>query len=230
MIVDKNPARPPVPEADPPQQDREEYSGNPMAEITKAVLAILRDIRETPESEPFFLTARLDYKQMLRVTNSKRNMEAGFMLPAAFIHFINVRWLVQTSRIGEGRGELRIRYVLNRLDIEDDEAQMQGYHVFQLINNAINKNKPSLAHCTDRFQLTYWDQVENFDDGVQEYWITYDVWFKDFSSYRYRDYVDRYIVVPPFTTHADQREELRPDHADHKDPEEEFKAGFKEDI
>lgn len=204
----------------------EPWEGNPMTEIFNAVKSILKDIKRD-NGEPLFRTIKLNYGQLSRIKHDQHNHESALAFPAAFIHLINVRWLVQTSRIGEGRGELRICYVLNRLNNGDDEYQTEGFEVFKRINQAINDRKGDFPIFTERLQLTYWDQVENFDDGLQQYWITYEVWFKDYTSYQYKDYVERYIVIPPFTNHSDQLEENNQDgHEDHDDPQFEDVAGF----
>lgn len=236
MIVDKN--QPIIPDvSEPPkgndafeQPAGEPWEGNPMSDIFNAMRSILKDIPldpKKPAGPKLFRTIKLNYGQLTRIKHDKHNYEGALSFPAAFIHLINVRWLVQTSRIGEGRGELRICYVLNRLNNEDDEYQTEGFEVFQRINQAINARKAEFPSFTERLQLTYWDQVENFDEGLQQYWITYEVWFKDYTTYQYKDYVDRYIVMPPFTNHADQQPGINQDnHTDHDDPAFEDVAGF----
>ena len=203
-------------------EDAELCEINPMTEIYNTVAGILRDIKvdpSDPDSPPLFLTIKQNQGQLTRIKNDKHNLESALSFPAAFIHLINIRWLVQTSRIGEGRADLRICFVLNRLNVGDDEYQTEGYEVFRQIHNAIEANKSNLASFTERFQLTYFDQVENFDDGLQQYWITYEIWFKDYSAYRYKHYVERAIVVPPFTNHSDQLPENNQDgHEDHEEP------------
>lgn len=198
------------------------WEHNPMSEIFYLVRDILRSIpldSKDPDSPPLFRTVKLNYGQLTRIKHDKHNYEYALAFPAAFLHFINVRWLTQTARIGEGRAELRICYVLNRLNNGDDEYQTEGFDVFQKINQAINDYKSKLPAFTQRFQLTYWDQVENFDEGLQQYWITYEVWFKDYSTYQYQNYVEKYVVIPPFTNHSDQLPSSNPDnHDDHDDP------------
>lgn len=237
MIVDKN-KRPETTVPEPPkvedvftdENEGQPWEGNPMSDIFNAIRSILKDIPldpNKPDGPPLFRTIKLNYGQLTRIKHDKHNYEYALAFPAAFIHLINVRWLVQTSRIGEGRGELRICYVLNRLNNGDDEYQTEGFEVFQRINQAINARKDEFPAFTERLQLTYWDQVENFDDGLQQFWITYEVWFKDYTSYQFKDYVDRYIVVPPFTNHSDQLPENNQDkHDDHDDPRFEDVAGF----
>lgn len=212
------------------EEEGEPWEGNPMTDIFNATKAILKDIpldANDPDSPPLFRTIKLNDGQLTRIKHDKHNLEYGLAFPAAFVHLINVRWLVQTSRIGEGRGDLRICYVLNRLNNGDDEYQTEGFEVFKKINQAINDRKGDFPAFTERLQLTYWDKVENFDDGLQQYWITYEVWFKDYTTYEYRNYVDRYIVVPPFTNHSDQLPECNKDgHDDHNDTPFEDLVGF----
>jgi hypothetical protein len=122
---------------------------------------------------------------------------------------------------------MRIQYVLNRLNNSDAEYELEGYEIFQRINAAINSRKNEFPALLERFQLQYFDQPESFDDGVQPYWIDYEVWFSDYSGYRYKDYVDRYVVMPPFTNHSDQEKEFNTEnHEDHKKPTFEEVVGF----
>lgn len=241
MIVDKKkptiPEKPSDTEITPPssgtiQTEEELYEANPLSEIYRAVESILKDLRvdpNNPDSPPLFRTIKMNQGQLARIKNDKQNLEYALAFPAVFVHLINMRWLVQTSRIGEGRADLRICFVLNRLNIGDDEYQTEGYDVFQRVHNAIEANKSKFAPLTERCQLTYFDQVENFDDGLQQYWITYEVWFRSYTSYRYRNYVERTLVVPPFTNHSDQIPENNMDgHDDHKDPKFEDVAGYTE--
>lgn len=212
--------------------ESEAYDGNPMADIYRAVESIIKNIPKDPKNpngERYFKTVKWNHGQLSRIKNGKLNEEYGnIAFPAVFVHFINVRGLVQTSRIGEFRADMRIQYVLNRLNSGDDEFQTEGAEVFQLINTAINKNKDKFTSLTERCQFTYWDQPEVFSDGLQQYWITYEVWFRDYSAYRYRDYVDVYVVAPPFTNHSDQQEQSNPDnHDNHHDTEHDNNAaGF----
>lgn len=241
MIVDKNKPKdqevPEIPEDNTTapagfQTEEELYEANPLSEIYKAVAGILKGLRvdpNNPDSPPLFRTVKLNQGQLTRIKNNKHNLEYALAFPAAFVHLINVRWLVATSRIGEGRADLRICFVLNRLNVGDDEFQTEGYEVFQRIHNAMEANKSKLTPLSERCQLTYFDQVENFDDGLQQYWITYEVWFRNYGAYRYRNYVERTVVIPPFTNHSDQEPENNMDnHPDHEDPKFEDVAGFTE--
>jgi hypothetical protein len=225
MIVDKKPS-PIVPDVEDAIEstdtaDASIFDGNPMVDVIEAILSILKDIPEdenNPDGPKLFKTVKANTGQLTRIRSSTANTESQFSFPAALAHLINVRWLVSTDRIGEGRADLRICYILNRLDYNDDEYQTECMKVFQRINTALNDNKNKFSVLTERLQLTYWDQVESFDDGLQQCWITYEVYFRDYSSYRYKNFVTRYLVVPPFTDHSDQNETANPNHLpDHKD-------------
>jgi hypothetical protein len=218
MIVNKKP----ITEIEQPTvTETTTESDNPMVGVYQAVMSILKDIKvdsNDPDSPPLFKTVKRNYGQLARIRRDKINEEYGWGFPMALVHMINVRWLVSTSRIGEGRADLRICYILNRLNNDLDDHQLEGEEIFQKINTALNNNKSKFPALTERLQLTYFDPVESFDKSLQQFWITYEVWFRDISSSRYKDYTERYVVVPPFTNHTDQLPESNPDnHPDHKD-------------
>lgn len=214
----------------PISQEQELYTTNALCEVYRAVKNILGDLKlneNDPDSPPLFRTIKLNNGQLSRLKNNKWNKEYAIAFPAVFLHFINVYYLVQQSRIGEGRATMRIQYVLNRLNNSDTDHELEGYELFQRINAAIQDRKHEFPALTERFQLTYFDQPESFDDGLQPFWIDYEVWFSEYSSYRYKNYVDRYIVAPPFTNHSDQNQEYNTDgHDNHKSPTIEDAAGF----
>ena len=212
--------------------EKEIYETNALCEVFNSVKNILGDLKENendPNSPPLFKTIKLNNGQVSRLKHDKWNKEYALPLPAVFFHFIDVRYLVQQSRIGEGRAVMRIQYVLNRLNNSDAKYELEGYEIFQRINAAINSRKKEFPALLERFQLQYFDQPESFDDGVQPYWIDYEVWFSDYSGYRYKDYVDRYVVMPPFTNHSDQDPENNTEgHGDHSEPTIEDVARFVE--
>ena len=214
----------------PISQEQELYTTNALCEVYRAVKNILGDLKlneNDPDSPPLFRTIKLNNGQLSRLKNNKWNKEYAIAFPAVFLHFINVYYLVQQSRIGEGRATMRIQYVLNRLNNSDTDYELEGYELFQRINAASQDRKHEFPALTERFQLTYFDQPESFDDGLQPFWIDYEVWFSEYSSYRYKNYVDRYIVAPPFTNHSDQNQECNTDgHDNHKSPTIEDAAGF----
>lgn len=226
MIVEKNKTQQSAPQvsADPPlTQD------NPMTQAYNAVRAILETIREdpdNPDSPQYFKTIKVDNGQLSRIKNSKRNTEYPIAFPAVFIHFVDVNFLVGQSNIAEGKGTMRIHYVLNRLNNSDDVVETEGFEVFTRINAAIQDQKGKYQALLRRFQLSYWDQPLSFDDGLQPYWIDYEVWFSDYTAKSDRNYVETHIVIPPFTDHSDQDEENRNGHTDHKDPSFDEASGF----
>lgn len=201
---------------------QEVYTSNAMTEAYLAVRTILSELlldENNPDKGPLFRTIKLDNGQLSRVKKARLNEEYGIAFPAVFIHFINVYYNVGQSKIHEGKGTMRIHYVLNRLNNSDDHCESEGFEIFQRINAAIQARKADFPALVSRFQLAYWDQPLSFDDGLQPFWIDYDIWFKEFSSYRYKDYVDCYVVIPPFTDHSDQLPESNPNnHENHNSP------------
>lgn len=244
MIIDKHkpqePVKPTVPETPsviapetPPLTNIQELvKTNAMIEAYKAVRKILSEIKRNPDdpnSPPLFRTIKFDNGQLSRIKGSKLNTEYGIAFPAVFIHYINVYYNVGTSKISEGRGTMRIHYVLNRLNNSDDEDETEGLRVHDQIVSAIEANKSSFPALVQRFQLEYWDQPLSFDDGLQPYWIDYQIWFQDFTAYQYKDYVDVYITQPPFTQPSDQNEIANPDHLPNwQEPKFEDLVGFDE--
>lgn len=227
MIVDKHPTQSVVPEVT-EQPDgstssvskvtslQEAVEVNAMIEAYKAIRSILAAIPSDPnnaDSEPLFKTIKLDNGQLTRVKMNTKNDEYGIAFPAVLIHFIDIYYNVGAARISEGRGTMRIHYVLNRLNNGDDgeEGELEGLAVYKRIISAIESNKSKLPALINRFQLQYWDQPESFDDGLQPYWIDYQIWFNDYTAYRYKDYVDVYAIEPPYTNFSDQNETANPD-------------------
>lgn len=174
-----------------------------------------------------FKTIKLDNGQLNRIKYNGNNQEYGIVFPAVFIHFINIYYNVGTSNIADGKGTMRIHYVLNRLNNSDDEVECEGLEVYKRIVAAIESKKSDFPALVYRFQLEYWDQPLTFDDALQPYWIDYQIWFQDFTSYAYKDYKDVYVTVPPFTQPSDQNEIANPDHIpNHEYPKFEDVAGF----
>lgn len=191
---------------------------------TRRVLLSLYDPDDT--SKKLFQTVRMDNGQFERIIRSKGNTEYAVAFPAAFIRFVNVRYLVAQQRIGEGRATMRIRYILNDLNNSDDNVETRCFRVFQTINAAIQDAKDTEAALNERCNLEYWDMPESLDNGLQPYWIDYELWFREMSGYQYRNWVERYLVVPPFTNHSDAPSHDEEGHGDHKEPQIEEVAGF----
>ena len=218
MIVDKHKPG----NEQPIVQEQNIYNTNPMIEAYRAVRKILSEIHidDDPSKPLLFKTIKLDNGQLGRIKNKKENSEFALGFPAVLIHFINVYYNVGQYNIAEGKATMRIHYILNTLNNSDDDKEIEGFRVYQQINSAIQAKKGDFPALVSRFQLAYWDQPLSFDDGLQPYWIDYDIWFKDFTNYAYKDYVETFVVVPPFTDHSDQSPENNiHKHEDHTTPE-----------
>lgn len=207
-------------------------ASNPMIDSYLAVKKILQSITEDPDdptSPPYFKTIRIDNGQLSRIKGSKLNEEYGISFPAVFIHYINIYNNIGTSSITEGKGTMRIHYVLNRLDNSDDDGELEGFRMYKRIIAAIESKKNTFPPLVSRFQLAYWDQPLSFDDGLQPYWIDYQIWFKDYTNYMYKDFVNVYLTQPPFTQPSDQNEIANPDHIPNwTEPKFEDKASFED--
>lgn len=191
--------------------EEEVIAGNPLEDLYYAVSDIIKGIKEDPDdpnSKPLFKTVKWNMGQLNRLRHTKNNTEYAMAFPLCLIHFINVYWNLGYNKVGQAYGEMRICYVLNRLNTLDDQYQTEGVRVAKRIIEAINDNLDiKLAPLTSRFQLSYWDQVESFEKGVQQFWLTYEVRCNDYSSYRRKKYKPVYLVAPPFTNFSDMSDE-----------------------
>lgn len=206
MIKDKKPSSvtPPVTETPPKVSKPEEVAKNPFAEMYHAVkraLLTIREDAENPATPPFFKTIAIDNGQYLRIIRDT-NMEMEVAFPAIFVHFVNVRYLVQQQRIGEGRATMRVRFILNNLNNSDSDMECEPFEVFQRINVAIQNAKSKEPALNERCNLTYFDMPQT-TNMLQAYWIDYEVWFREISAWKYKDWIERYLVMPPFTNHSD---------------------------
>lgn len=181
-------------------------SNGPM-DVLRAMKTILREVTweyGVPDSPKIFRTVQIDDGQYERIISPSGNMEETLGFPAAFIHFINWRYLVQQSRINEGRSELRIRFILNNLNVHEDEHDMDVYYVAERIHQTIQENISKYECLQERCQLEYIDPMESFDHGLQPCWMTYEIWFKQRNIWATRNKIYKKFVCPPFTNHADQ--------------------------
>lgn len=197
----------------------EEVIKNPFVEMYQAVRRTLLTIRENPEdptSPPFFKTINIDNGQYLRIIRDT-NMEMEVAFPAIFIHFVNVRYLVQQQRIGEGRATMRVRFILNNLNNSDPDMECEPFEVFQRINVAIQNAKSKEPALNERCNLTYFDMPQT-TNMLQAYWVDYEVWFREISAWKYKDWVERYLVMPPFTNHSDAPQHDTNSHGNHSKP------------
>lgn len=205
----------------------EEVSENPFVNMYEAVRRTLLTLRENPENPlapPYFKTIRMDNGQFERIIRSD-NMEYETAFPAVFVHFTNVRYLVQQQRLGEGRATMRIRFILNNLNNGDDGMECEPFRVFQRINVAIQDAKSYEPALNERCNLLYFD-MPTTSNMLQAYWVDYEVWFRESSAWKYRKWVERYVVMPPFTNHSDSPQHDKENHGDHKTPDYSETSGF----
>ena len=205
----------------------EKVSENPFVNMYEAVRRAILTVREDPDnplSPPFFRTIAIDNGQFTRLVR-ERNTEFDTAFPAVFIHFINVRYLVQQQRLGEGRATMRVRFILNTLNNGDRERECDPFIVFQRLNMAIQDAKNREVALNERCNLTYFDMPETVN-MLQAYWVDYEVWFRESSAWKYRDWGERYLVVPPFTNHSDAPNHDEQHHGDHKQPTYRETTGF----
>lgn len=205
----------------------EQVPKNPFVNMYEAVRRTLLALRENPDnpsSPPYFKTIRMDNGQFERIIRDD-NMEYEVAFPAVFVHFTNVRYLVQQQRIGEGRATMRIRFILNNLNNGDDGMECEPFRVFQRINIAIQDAKNTEPALNERCNLLYFD-MPTTTNMLQAYWVDYEVWFRESSAWKYRKWVERYLVMPPFTDHDDAPEHDKDNHGNHREPEHDEVSGF----
>ncbi len=204
MIKDKHSSKevatkaPTTPTSEPTVTLPETVALNPFVEMYKAVKRAILTIRENPEdptTPPYFKTIAIDNGQYSRIIRDV-NMESEVAFPAVFIHFVNINYLVQQQRIGEGRATMRVRFILNTLNNNDEDMECLPFEVFQRINVAIQDAKDYEEALNERCNLTYFD-TPTTSNMLQAFWIDYEVWFRESSAFKYRNWVERYLVVPP---------------------------------
>ena len=206
----------------------EEVPENPFVNLYEAVRRTLLTLRERPSdpsAPPYFKTIRMDNGQFERIIRDD-NLEYEVAFPAVFIHFTNVRYLVQQQRIGEGRATMRVRFILNNLNNGDGTMECEPFRIFQRINMAIQDAKGREPALNERCNLLYFD-MPTTTNMLQAYWVDYEVWFRESSAWKYRDWVERYVVMPPFTNHSDAPQHDKDHHGDHKNPKYEESTGYK---
>lgn len=226
MIKDKN-LQEPIDLPLPPANESEEAIENPIVNVYNAVKRAIQAIPENPNdplSPPLFKTIAIDNGQFARIVRSV-NLEYEVAFPAVFVHFINVRYLVQQQRIGEGRATMRVRFILNTLNNSDPEHECDAFWVFQRLNVAIQDAKDHEPALNERCNLTYFD-MPTTTNMLQAYWLDYEIWFRENSAFKYRNWVKRYLVMPPFTDHSDAPIHDTEGHGKHPDPNYEEASTF----
>lgn len=198
---------PPVTASDVDTEEAQQVAdGGPM-DVLRAIKTILRSVTwkyGVVDSPKIFKTVQIDDGQYERIISASGNKEETMGFPAAFIHFIQWRYLTSQSRINEGRSELRIRFILNSLNVHEDEHDMDIYYVAERIHQTILENISNYECLQERCNLEYIDPMESFDDGLQPCWMTYEIWFKQENIAISRRKIYKKFVCPPFTNHADQ--------------------------
>lgn len=179
-------------------------------DVLKAIIAILKEVRweyGVADSPKIFRTVKLDDGQYERIIKKSGNTEYEVAFPAAFVHFVDTEYLVSQQRIGEGRAKLRIHFILNRLNVHDDEVEFDPYYVMERIDQEITEHKGEYDCLSERCQLVYWDFPLSFDYGLQPGWLTYEIWFREGNIWINRKKVYKHMVLTPFTNHSDQTAE-----------------------
>lgn len=162
------------------------------------------------EEEKMFKTVQVDKGQFERIIHDVDNTDFPHPFPAVFIHFVNVSYLVSQNRIGEGRGTMRVRFILNRLNDQDADYETEIFDYAGYVNAAIQDGKNFSPVLADKCTLQYFDMPTS-SNQCQPCWLDYSVKFTDESGDKYRDWVDRVITTPTFTNRSDVPGEDRPD-------------------
>jgi hypothetical protein len=233
MIREKNQSKSVQPPAakEPEITVREEQSQNAFVEMYGAIKRAILTIRENPDkpsSAPFFKTIAIDNGQFQRIIREE-NTEMEIAFPAVFVHFTNIRYLVQQQRIGEGRATMRIRFILHTLNNQDPERECDPFIVFQRLNTAIQDAKNTEPALNERCNLTYFDMPIT-TNMLQAYWVDYEVWFRETSAWKYRTWVERHLVMPPFTNHTDAPQPDKDGHGNHDKPGYEAVSRFEPSV
>lgn len=184
---------------------------NAVMEALEAIKQILKKVRweyGVADSPLIFKTVQRDTGQYQRIIMKEHNNEFTLGFPAAFFHLINWRYLTSAKRINEGRAELRIKFILNRLNPQDDYHDFDVEYVAERIHETIQEEIPNYPILQERCQLMYIDPMESFDNSLQPCWMTYELWFKTDNIWYSRNRIQKYVVMPPFTNHSDQDQSI----------------------
>ena len=211
---------------------------------TTGIIAALRAVREilsnirweygNPESPLIFKTVQHDDGQFERIVRKGANLEDGIGFPAVFYHIIDARWLKETNRQSEIRADLRVRYILNRLNVHDNfDTEVEGHYVMERIKQEIELHRLEYEALTKHCLLNYYYKYESFDDSLQPWGISWALWVEESNIWVERNKRNMYIVFPPFANHSDQTdpETMNPaghtyeDHPRELDPQSEYVMG-----
>lgn len=184
-----------------------QVEANGPIEVLNALKEILRNVTwewGVPGSPKIFQTVQIDDGQYERIISPSGNKEETLGFPAAFVHFIDWHYLVQQARINEGRATLRIRFIMNSLNVHEDGHDVDVYYVAERIHQTIQESVSKYDCLQERCQLQYIDPMESFNHGLQPCWMTYEIWFRQRNIWARRNLIYKKLVCPPFTNHADQ--------------------------
>lgn len=184
-----------------------EMPNNSIIDVYKAIKEIVKGVRwkyNDPNSELIFKTVQFNGSQYEYIIEGDTNSMTEIVFPAAFIHFINVRWSSTQSSLNNGTAELRIRVVMNTLNNYDDDKDTEIFYVCQRVIQTITEEKYNYPALLKQIRLTYLDTADRFHDGLQACWLTFYVKFTEINIWLQRKTVRRFIVAPPFTNHSDQ--------------------------
>lgn len=174
----------------------------------KAIKEILSNVRiryGDNSSPKIFNRVYHNDGQFERICRKGRNAEDGIAFPACFVHFIDVHWLKPSSKKTEGRATLRIQFILDRLNVHDStETEVEGYVVAERIKQEIALHKDEYKALQKRCALDYIYKLESFDNGLQAWWMVYEVWFTETNIWYERNIKRVNLVFPPFVNHSDQ--------------------------
>ena len=145
MIVSKNKNQNQDQHQEPLVPEQIQIPKNGQIAVYHAIKDILEQVRwdyYDPNSEKIFKTVMRNRGQFERIVRKGGNTEYEL----AFVEFTNWRYLVQQQRINEGRADMQIKFVMNRLnnqdpDTFDEEGNVNEYResevefVAQLINH-----------------------------------------------------------------------------------------------
>ena len=83
----------------------EEVDNNPLEDVYLAVKRVLESLHTDPNdnnSPKLFQTIKIDNGQFERIVRTRGNTEYAVSFPAAFIRFVNVRYLVANNELEKG--------------------------------------------------------------------------------------------------------------------------------
>lgn len=179
-------------------------SQNTIGDVYQAIKRAIQTVREdeeNPDSPQFFKTIAIDTGQFERIM-SLTNTEYETAFPACFVRFVNVHFLVAQQNIGEGRGTIRIRFILNRLDNQHVNWETYPFQIAERLNKAIQAAKDTEEALQERCNLMYFDMPQS-TNMLQAYWLDYEIYFRITSSYKYTNWIKKKVIIPPFTNHSD---------------------------